>query len=91
MQSLPSEHNPKLKDSSNLSQDNTDLFWAGFEAAALENQQQQFDLDLLLVQHGRYASRNEWIMSILKILLKTNNLPTLKNAIYLLKEGARAN
>jgi hypothetical protein len=91
MQSLPSEHNPKLPDSSNLSQDNTDIFWAGFEAAVLENHQ-QFDLDLMLIQHGRYASRDEWIigtLKIIKMLLKTSNVPTLKHAFYLLKERAR--
>ncbi len=63
----------------------TGFFGAGLEAAALENQQKQFNLDLMLAIHGGYASRNEWIMSILKILLKTNNVPTLKNAIYPLK------
>jgi hypothetical protein len=91
MKSLPSQHNPKIKESSNLSQGNTDIFWAGLEAVALESQQHQFMLDLMLTKHSRYASRNEWIMNILKILLKTNNVPTLKNVFYLLREGLHAN
>jgi hypothetical protein len=90
--SLPSEHNPKLIDSSNiLKEDNSDVFWVNFEAATFENQQQQHNLDLMLIQHGRLASRNEWILSslkILKILMKTNNLQTLKNSLSLLKEQA---
>jgi hypothetical protein len=89
MQSLPSEHTPKLPDSSNLSQDNTDIFWAGLEAVPLENENQQFSLDLSLVQHGKYASRNEWIRGILRVLLKTKSMPTLKNSLYLLRENAR--
>ena len=88
MHSLPSKHIPKLIKSSDISENNTDLFWAGLEATAFENEQQEFNLNLLLVQHGRYASRIEWIMNILKILMKTNNLPTLKNTIYLLKQHA---
>jgi hypothetical protein len=87
MKSLPSQHNPKIKVSSNLSQDNTDIFWAGLSAAALKNQQQQFILDLTLIQHAKYASRKEWITRLLKTLLKTNNVPALKNAIYLLRES----
>jgi hypothetical protein len=87
MKSLPSQHIPKIKVSSNLSQDNTDIFWAGLSAAALKNQQQQFILDLTLIQHAKYASRKEWITRLLKTLLKTNNVPALKNAIYLLRES----
>jgi hypothetical protein len=86
---LPSEHAPKLPDSPNLLQDNSDVFWAGLEAAALENHlQPEFDLNFMFVKHGRYALRNEWLMSILKILLKTNSISRLQNSIYLLREIA---
>lgn len=87
--SLPSGHTPKLIDSSTLLQeDNSDVFWAGFEDASFKNQQ-EYNLDLMLIQHGKYASRNEWIMGNLKklkILMKANNVQTLKNALSLLKE-----
>lgn len=84
MQSLPSEHTPKLVDSSNLSQDNTDIFLAGFEAAVLKNQDFQQLFRRILVQHARYTSGNKRIMSILERLLETNSVPTLKNAIWAL-------
>ena len=89
MQSLPLEHNPKLIDSSNLTKDNSDIFWAGLEAAARENHlKPQFNLDFMLVKHGRYALKNEWIISIIKILLKTNNMSKLQSTIYILREIA---
>jgi hypothetical protein len=86
IQSLPSEHNPKLINSSRFSPGSTDIFWAGLQAAALKNPLQQFNLDLMFVQHGRYASKDEWIKDILRILLKTHNMPTLRNTIYVLKK-----
>jgi hypothetical protein len=87
MHSLPSEHTPKLPDTSNLSQDTADVFWAGLEAANPESAKY---IDLMLFKHGRYASRNERIMSILKILFSAGaDAPTLKNTIYLLSEVAR--
>ncbi len=86
IQSLPSKHAPKVAVSSNISFGETDMFWAGLQAAALENPLQQFNLDLMLVEHGRYASKDEWVKGFLKILLNTHTLPTLKNAVYLLKK-----
>ncbi len=88
MESLPSEHMPKLPESPNLLYNKSDVFWAGLEAKTLENQQQQFIYNLTLVQHSKYASRNEWIKNISKILLKTNNAAGLKRAFYLLGEIA---
>jgi glycosyltransferase involved in cell wall biosynthesis len=87
MQSLPSEHTPKLADSSNLSQDNTDIFFAGLQAAMLENQYFQHFFNMMLVKHAKYTSRNKRIMNILEMLLKTNYVPMPKNAIYLLRES----
>lgn len=89
LQSLPLEHESKLIDSSNLTKGNSDIFWAGLEAAARENHlKPQFNLDYMLVKHGRYALKSEWIMSILKILLKTNNISKLQSTIYILREIA---
>jgi hypothetical protein len=89
IKSLPLEHRPRLKKPTNPSLNSTDIFWAGFGAAALKNIQQQFFLDLMLVKHGRYASRNEFSTRLLKILLKTNNITSLKNTFYVLKESAK--
>jgi hypothetical protein len=89
MDSLPLEHTPKLPDSP-CSPDNSDVFWAGLSTVALKNQKQQFALDFSLIQHARYVSRYEWTMSILKKLIKTNNMQALKDALYLLRENAHA-
>lgn len=88
MESLPSEHMPTLPESPNLLYNNSDVFWAGLEAKTLENQQQQFIYNLTLAQHSKYASRNEWIKYVSRILLKTNNVAGLKRAFYLLGEIA---
>jgi glycosyltransferase involved in cell wall biosynthesis len=90
MKSLPLKHSPKSLNPSDFSPNNGDIFLAGLEAASLEGQRQQFLLDLMLIKHGRYASRDELITRLLKILLKTNNIPTLKNWFYLFRESVQS-
>jgi hypothetical protein len=88
MRSLPSEHTTKLADSSDLPPDNRDIFLAGFEAAVL-GENAQHPSGNILIRDARHLSKNEQIRSCLETLLKTKNVPTLKNSLYLLKESLR--
>ena len=95
IRSLPSEHSAKLAISPNFPPDTADLFLAGFETAVLErartpSENAKNSFGNSVIKHAGNLSNNEQLRSSLEMLSETNNVPTLKNSLHLLKKSLRA-